>query len=255
MNKQHTYKIIILLILTISLTNTTQAETQDIELIQTHVTIENTKTRTELTKYTDRKIGEMITTLKKDGEKYVNDNFAVFDARIHDLAKKLQVQIAITLFCIIILSQATWLMIKRKIEKKEQKINPKITKDNLTANKYGLTSEEFKTKINKEDKTVIKQETLSATSETIKPPEMTEIERMLRNKRQQEEEEQIKEEEEQLRKAKIEEGKKLKEINKIKDKMNTKTRGLQNKLRKLEEKANIPKSKAATDVLPPLPPK
>lgn len=227
--------------------------------LQNLITQEGIKTRTEITLYADRKISEMITTVKTDGQKFIDDNFKVFDKRMHELALKIQIQFLIGIFCTIILAQGLWWIIARILNKKDKDRPRYINLDTYTAQKYGLISEEYQEKITKEDQTVVKKVVTTEEKPTPIPPSMTEIEAMLYKMKIQKQQNEQKNKAEQLKKQYERDAKKQTEIDKqimkLKEKEDKKTRKIREKAQKLEmEKKKLLTNSEDPFFQPPTPP-
>lgn len=215
-----------------------QADPLETRQILDHVTGENQKTRSELTIYTDRKIGEMTTTLETKGRNFINENFARFDQNIRDLALKIQIQASVTLLGIIILSQAVWYFIKRKLEKKE-KATSRILQDTLYKEKYGFLPPKTIAEFEREQAQKYEiDETLNMKEDQKELASVDEIHEMIQNQRMQEEQKKLlktdKQAEKEATKIRIAQEKRIREILKLQEKAERKTKGIKQKIEKLK---------------------
>jgi hypothetical protein len=245
--KQHTktlFCLILILTLTIPLAfavNTINPQpppqTTSLEDIKQTIIQQGIQTRTEITAYSDRKITEMITTVRTDGQKFIDDNYKVLDARIQEIALKLLIKLVLGIFFAIILSSAVWYAIRRAIEKKER-LRPKdMTQDQYLAKKHGLISEEKKTQLLEEDHTIIKQTPLSETRlEPPTPPSISEIEKIIAKNRLENNKQKIEgitQEEARLTRKEVKLAEKI--AKKSKNRFLKNTKNLEKKLQRLED--------------------
>lgn len=237
-----TITLLIIILLPILASADEVMTTEQYQDLKQQINSEGIKTRTELTLYVDRKVAETMTAIETQVKPYIDENFKIFDNSMRILAIKFQVQLAVTLFCVIILSNATWYWIRRKLDSKKEKIPKTIKKDTLLADKYGLVSEEYLEKIRKEDESVIKPTPFHDVDKTsVEPPAMTTIERLLEKKRQEELEKQ-----QAIERKKIadEEKKKNSWLQKIKDQREANKKfKLEKKLEEQEKKKKIEEEK------------
>lgn len=155
-------------------------QTTSLEDVKNTIIQQGIQTRTEITAYTDRKISEMITTVRTEGQQFIDDNYRVLDARIQEIALKLMIKIIIGIFFAIILSSAVWYAIRRAIEKKNRLRPKELNQDKFIAPKHGLITTEKQAQLREEDQTVIKQTPLSGTRlEPPTPPSINEIEKII----------------------------------------------------------------------------
>ncbi|GAG24786.1 unnamed protein product [marine sediment metagenome] len=113
MNKTITI-IFLLLILTPLIVQS--AETTDID-IRNIVIQENRQTRAEIKEYFDKKADKVFEAIKKDGQKFLDENFQAFDNMIHKLATEMLIRLVIGLITAILLAQIIWYLIKNAFEK------------------------------------------------------------------------------------------------------------------------------------------
>ena len=239
-------KTTLILILFLTLATTTVYADETLTSIQyqdlkTQIVTEAVKTRTENALYTDRKIAEMTLTVENEIKPYVDQNFEIFDESMRLLAIKFQVQLAITILCVVIFSNATWYWIRRTIDKKRGKIPKNLKKDTFTADKYGLISPEHQEMMTRQDKTIIKHQPFHDVQQgEVEPPSMTSIERIIAQKREKEKqllEAQQEKERVQFEKKRIETEL---QISKLKEKAKNKTKRLTQKIEELESKMPMP---------------
>lgn len=150
------------------------------EQLNNQIQQQGLQTRNEITTYIDKKVAETISTVTIDGQNFVNENFKAFDKRMHELALKVLIQLIIGIICAIIFANALWYAIKKAINKKEEERPRYLLLDTLTAKQYGLISDEYKSKIDKERDTIVKSPVFEEQKNNPEPPTMTEIEEMMK---------------------------------------------------------------------------
>jgi hypothetical protein len=208
-----------------------------LEDIKNTIIQQGIQTRTEITAYSDRKISEMITTVRTDGQKYIDDNYKVLDARIQEIALKLMIKIVLGIFFAIILSSAVWYAIKRAITKKDRLRPRDMTQDQFLAHKHGLITEEKKTQLLEEDQTIIRQNPLSGTRlEPPTPPSISEIEKIIAKSRMENSKkaiQMVEKDEAELHKKEVKVAEKI--AKKSKNRFLRNTKNLERQLEQLEE--------------------
>jgi len=206
--------------------------------LKNYVTAEHIKTRTEFTQYTDRKIDELITYVTTKGQDQINENFQVLDERVRLMFLKAQIQLALNIILSIITAQAIWWFLKKKLEK-IRKPRPTSIKDNLTANKYGLMSQDYQNKITQEDQTIIKPTTYHDTNETTpNTPQVDLIEEMLKEKKIKEQQQREKEQQKILEQQNKIRQQKNQELQKLKQERQKKTEKINKKIMELDLELN-----------------
>ena len=216
-----TNKITITLILILLLTpivlgaeNTiTPISTQQLtaQQIQDFYIIEETKTRNEFTQYTNQKIIELQTFVQEKGKEYFEENFQIFDQRMHSLAQELLIKFVIGLLAVIILGNAIWYFIQKKIEsigKKPTHLNP----DEFAHIVAGIITQEYKEQAQKQKDTKYEKPTYTQKNEDPSPPTVFEIQKMIDDRKFQKQLEKQKREEDKIKKK---ESKLEKQIQKI----------------------------------------
>lgn len=180
---------------------------------------ENIKTRTEFTAYTDRKITEMITTVKTDGQAMIDENFRILDQRIQDTATKLVIKITIGIIIAIILGLSIWYSIYHQINKLLKKRPHSLTSDEYALTRAGLITPEYATKIEKESRTQYKMPPSPEYKDAQpKPPSIQQIEKMIIARRKEKEIQQLqKEKEKKIKEYNKKANKIIPEIEKIKE--------------------------------------
>lgn len=148
--------------------------------INQQIVQQGTQTRNEITTYIDKKVAETISTLTTDGQAFINENFKAFDRQMRAFALKVLIQLIIGIVVSIVFANALWYMIKKALDKKEADRPRYLILDTLTAKNYGLISEEYKAKIDKERDTIIKSPVFEETKNNPEAPTLTEIEEMMK---------------------------------------------------------------------------
>lgn len=225
--------ITIMLIITTQLTIAENAD--PITQLQNTIIQEHIKTRLEMTKYADAKFSQYDEKIQKEIKPYIDENFKIFDDRMHALATQFIFQLTTAMFFAIILANAIWLVIKRSIERIRKKTNKTINKDELTMKKYGIITPEYLEKITKEDQTITKKPIMKDKDITPTSPSINQIEEMLKKKKEEENK------------------KRLEEIKRLEEKAQQKTRRINQKIEELK-KTITPETKQEITILPPLPP-
>lgn len=175
---------LILLIIPFSLAEIVPVNTNNQALItneqlNNQIQQQGLQTRSEITTYIDQKVAETISTLTTDGQEFINKNFKAFDKQMHELALKVLIQLIVGIMVAIILANAIWYAIKKAIDKKGEERPRYLILDTLTAKNYGLISEEYKAKIDREKNTNVKPPVFEETKNNPEPPTLTEIEQMI----------------------------------------------------------------------------
>lgn len=237
-------KLITITLLAILLTTQlVLAESADpINQLINHVSQEHQKTRLELTKYADAKFSQYDERITTEIKPFIDENFKIFDDRMHALATQFILQLTLALFLTIIIANAVWFIIKRSLERLRKPKNPTI-KDQLTQKKYGMITQEYQTKITKEDETIIKNPILQERENTPQSPDMQQIQAILEKKRAEEQ-----------KKIAEENAKKLAKIAELEAKAEKKTRRIKKQITEISNTIT-PTSPAELTILPPEPPR
>jgi len=144
-------KIIILLITILLVLPLIQAQQQTSMIIANKITEEHVKTRNDLKQYCDHKTDLMVKTVETEGQEFIDENFRIFDKRIHDLAREFLIRFIIAVTASILLAQLLFYVIKRKIEKKELPRKRILAPDGLRPQEIKLTTKEYR-KVREEEK-------------------------------------------------------------------------------------------------------
>lgn len=213
--------------------------------IQDFYILEETKTRNEFTQYTNNKINEMINTIKVDGQRMIDENFRIFDERMHALAQEFLIKFIIGLMACIILANSIWYYIQKKIEGIGQK------KAHLTPDEYahiisGILTKEYKERI--KDQAPIENKQYADQPTIPSPPSVEEIETMINNRKYAKQiEKQHKQQVKELKKAR-----KLQEKNdKIKRELEQQQNKIKMQLQKIQPTQNTTNNADEITILPP----
>lgn len=212
---------------------------------------ESQRTRQEIKSYIDTKIGETTVKFQTEGQKFIDDNFAVMDKRIQYFISQFIIKVTIAIILAIIAGEAIWYMIKKSLGKLETTRPVSLTEEDYTKIRTGIITEEYQTKINKEQNTNYKAPPTPENQEIQpKPPTLERIQKIIDERRaktilakkeselQRLEREEAKRTEELKTEEELQEKKKQKNINKKQqdlEKIRTRKKELEEELKPKEE--------------------
>jgi len=159
------------------------AQNTDITTIN-KLTEEHIKTRNDLKQYCDHKTDLMIKTVETEGQQFIDENFKVFDKRIHNLAREMLIRFIIALVTGILLSQLLFYIIKRKIEQKKLPRTRTLISDGLRPQEAKLTTTKYEEKHKEKEEPPLFEEPTNTTPPPQIQKELTKQEKKLIKQRE-----------------------------------------------------------------------